>query len=148
MAKLFCMVLLLLTVPQASTQGAASTPEDQSRILTLELAWNHAVQEKDVKALEMLIAPEMVYIEFDDTLMNRAEYLASVASRSVQAEQILCESMVVHLYGPVALVSGVYRETGVKNGKPYLHRERFTDTWVLRAGNWLCVASQSTLIAR
>jgi len=148
MAKLFCVVLLLLTVPHAFTQGAASTQADESRILSLELAWNHAVQVKDTKALEMLIAPEMAYIEYDGTLMNRAEYLGSVASRSVQAEQILCESMVAHLYGPVALVSGVYRETGVKNGKPYLHRERFTDTWVLRAGNWLCVASQSTLIAR
>jgi ketosteroid isomerase-like protein len=148
MAKLFCVVLLWLMAPQAFTQGAAPTPADESRILTLELAWNHAVQEKDAKALEMLIAPEMVYIEYDGTLMNRAEYLASVTSRSVNAEQILCESMTVHLYGPVALVSGVYREAGVKNGKPYLHRERFTDTWVLRAGNWLCVASQSTLISR
>ncbi|MGP0020002.1 MAG: nuclear transport factor 2 family protein [Candidatus Sulfotelmatobacter sp.] len=148
MAKLFCVLLLLLTVPRAFTQGAAPTPADESRILTLELAWNHAVQEKDVKALQMLIAPEMVYIEYDGTLMNQVEYLASVTSRSVNAEQILCESMTAHVYGPVALVSGVYRETGVRNGKPYLHRERFTDTWVLKAGNWLCVSSQSTLIAR
>jgi len=96
----------------------------------------------------MLIAPEMVYIEIDGTLMDRTEYLASVASRSVHAEQISCESMKVHLYGPIAVVSGVYRESGAKDGKPYTHRERFTDTWVLRGGNWLCVASQSTLIAR
>ena len=28
----------------------------------------------------------------------------------------------------------------------YSHRKRFTDTRVLSSGNWLCVASQSTLI--
>ncbi|HME36880.1 MAG TPA: nuclear transport factor 2 family protein [Candidatus Sulfotelmatobacter sp.] len=148
MRTLFSVVLLLLTVPRAYTQATSPAQADESRILTLELAWNHAVQEKDTKALEMLIAPEMVYIEIDGTLMNRAEYLASVASRSVHAEQILYESMTVHLYSPIAIVSGVYRESGAKDGKPYTHRERFIDTWVLRGGNWLCVASQSTLIAR
>lgn len=33
--------------------------------------------------------------------------------------------MTVYRYSPVALVSGVCRETGVKSGKPYLHQERF-----------------------
>jgi ketosteroid isomerase-like protein len=147
MGKLFSVVLLLLMAPRADAQAGPAQAED-SRVLTLELAWNHAVQGKDVKALAMLIAPEMVYVEIDGTLMNRAEYLASVASRSVHAEQISCESMTVHVYGPVAIVSGIYRETGAQNGKPYSHRERFTDTWVLRGGNWLCIASQSTLIER
>jgi ketosteroid isomerase-like protein len=147
MKRMFPVVLLLLMIPGGYAQKA-SPGADESRILALELAWNQAVQAKDAKALEMLIAPEMVYVEIDGTLMNRAEYLGSVASRSVHAEQILCESMTVHLYGPIAIVSGVYRETGAKSGKPYSHRERFIDTWVLRGGNWFCVASQSTLIAR
>ncbi len=148
MRTLLSVVLLLLTAPRAYTQGTGPGQADESRILTLELAWNQAVQARDSKALEMLIAPEMVYVEIDGTLMNRAEYLARVTSRSVHAEQIQCESMTVHLYGPIAVVSGVYRESGAKDGKPYAHRERFTDTWVLKGGNWLCVASQSTLIPR
>jgi uncharacterized protein (TIGR02246 family) len=148
MKKLFSVLLLLLIVPRTHAQGAVPTQADESRILTLELAWNQAVQGKDAKALEILIAPEMVYVEYDGTLMNRSEYLASVAARSVHAEQILCEPMTVRVYGPIAVVNGVYRETGAKSGKPYSHRERFTDTWVRREGRWLCVASQSTLIAR
>ena len=148
MGRMFSVILLLWMIPGGNAQSAGPARADESRILALELAWNQAVQGKDAKALEMLIGPEMVYIEIDGTLMNRAEYLASVATRSEHAEQILCESMTVHLYGPIAIVSGVYRETGAKSGKPYTHRERFIDTWVLRGGNWLCVASQSTLIAR
>jgi hypothetical protein len=56
------------------------------------------------------------------------------------------ESMSVHLYRAVAVVNGVCRESGVKNGKPYSVRMRFTDTWVRRNESWICVASQSTLI--
>ena len=148
MGKLFCVFLLLLTGPLVNGQEAVPAQAAESRILSLELGWNHAVQDHDAKALAMLIAPEMAYVEYDGTRMNRDEYAASVASWSVHAEQILSEAMTVHVYGAVAVVNGVYRETGVKSGKPYSHRERFTDTWVRRGGSWLCVASQSTLIAR
>jgi len=50
------------------------------------------------------------------------------------------------VYGNSAVVTGVYREKGVKNGRPYQRRGRFTDTWVYQSGSWVCVASQSTLI--
>ena len=54
--------------------------------------------------------------------------------------------MTLRHYGSIAVVTGLYREKGLKNGKPYLHRERFTDTWVLRNKTWTCVASQSTQV--
>jgi hypothetical protein len=65
----------------------------------------------------------------------------------MQPERIVSESMNVHLYGAAAVVEGIYRETGEKNGKPYTLRERFSDTWILRNENWECVASHSTLIS-
>jgi hypothetical protein len=55
--------------------------------------------------------------------------------------------MNVNLYEGVAVVNGIYRESGEKNGKPYMLRERFTDTWLRREDKWICVASQSTLIS-
>lgn len=48
--------------------------------------------------------------------------------------------------GGSAVVTGIYREKGVCNGKPYVRRGRFTDTWVAQGGTWVCAASQSTLI--
>jgi hypothetical protein len=44
------------------------------------------------------------------------------------------------------VVIGIYREQGVRNGKAYVLRDRFVDTWVERSGSWICVASQSTLM--
>jgi hypothetical protein len=34
----------------------------------------------------------------------------------------------------------------VTKGKPYVHRERFVDTWVKISGTWQCLATTSTLI--
>jgi hypothetical protein len=43
-------------------------------------------------------------------------------------------------------VTGVFRVQGTENGKQYVRRERFTDTWIKMGDQWQCVASQTTLI--
>jgi ketosteroid isomerase-like protein len=146
MWKLFSVFLLPLAVLRFDAQSMEQPDAGQSRIMALENAWNQAVQQKDRAAVEMLLGPELIYVDYDGTLMDKAEYLASVQSQSLRPARIVSESMNVHIYGAAAVVNGVYREKGVKNGKPYLLRERFTDTWVRRSESWVCVASHSTLI--
>jgi len=140
-------VFLLLAAPQLRAQDSAQPDTERARILTLENAWNQAVQQKDTTALTMLLASDLIYVDYDGMLMNKAQYLASVRSPSLQPLHIVNESTSVHRYGTVMVVNGIYRESGVKNGKAYTLRERFTDTWVRRGDNWVCVASESTLIS-
>ena len=144
MWKPLSVFLLLLLAAQFDAQDTRPEAE-QARILTLENAWNQSVQQKDVPALRMLLAPDLIYVDYDGTLMNKVEYLASVQSLALHPVRIVNESMDIHFYGMVAVVTGVCRESGVKNGKPYVLLERFTDTWVRRGDNWVAVASQSTL---
>jgi ketosteroid isomerase-like protein len=147
MWKFFPVFLLLLVVSQANAQSSSQLNAEQARILTLENAWNQAVQQKDAGALKMLLGQDLIYVDYDGTLMSKAEYLVSMQSLSLHPTHIVNEGMTVHLYGNVAVVRGVCRETGVKNGKPYAIRMRFTDTWLHRSENWICVASHSTLIS-
>ena len=132
--------------------AATATPDDldaaQTRILALENAWNQAEEHKDVNALDSLLDPTLVYIDYDGSMMDKAQFMASIKQPSLHPEQIVNESMTAHVYGDSAVVTGVYREKGQKSGKPYLRRGRFTDTWVFHQGNWVCVASQSTLIMK
>lgn len=141
-------VVLLLSVPQLHAQDASQAGSEQARILTLENAWNQAVQLKDGPALKMLLGAELVYIDYDGKLMDKDEYLASVLAPSLRPVRIVSDSMSVRLYGATALVNGVYRENGIREGKPYSLRERFTDLWVHRSGSWVCVASHSTLVTQ
>jgi ketosteroid isomerase-like protein len=143
MRRLFPLLLLLLATP---LHAQSTVPEtDKRRILSLENAWDQAAHQKDIPALKMLLGPDLVYVDFDGKLMDKAEYLASVQSQTLQPERIVSESVNVHLYGAVAVVNGLYRENGSKNGKLYMLRERFTDTWVRQNDSWICVASHSTL---
>jgi ketosteroid isomerase-like protein len=148
MHKLLPVLVLLLAVPDFHAQDTGQAGADQVRILALENAWNQAVQQKDEAGLKLLLGPDLVYVDYDGTIMDKTAYLASVRSQTLHAARIVSESMKVSIYGGVAIVNGVYRENGLKNGKPYSLRERFTDTWVLQHQTWVCVASQSTLLAR
>jgi hypothetical protein len=142
---LVCSALLLIS-PGTNAQSLVQLNPEQSRIVSLENAWNEAVQQKNGAALTMLLGPELVYIDYDGKLMDQAEYLASVLSPTVHPARVVSESMHVHLYGAAVVVEGVYRENGAKNGKAYMLRERFMDTWVRRGESWVCVASVSTLL--
>lgn len=148
MHKLLSVLVLLLAISDFHAQDTPQTVADQARILALENAWNQAVQQKDEAGLKLLLGPDLVYVDYDGTIMDKTAYLTSVRSQTLHAARIVSESMKVSIYGSVAIVNGVYRENGLKNGKPYSLRERFTDTWVLQHHTWVCVASQSTLLVR
>jgi hypothetical protein len=94
----------------------------------------------------MLLAPDLVYVAYDGTLKGRSEYIATLLSPTLHPTKIFSDSMNVRLYAGVVVVSGIYTETGVKSGKSYSVRTRFTDTWIRRGEIWVCVASQATLV--
>jgi ketosteroid isomerase-like protein len=146
MSILISVILLLWVVPQPAAQAPAQPDAEQSKILALENAWNQAEEHKDTKALESLLDASLVYVDYDGSMMNKTQFIASVKAPALHPEQIVNESMTAHVYGDSAVVTGVYREKGVSNGKAYLRRGRFTDTWVYQRGAWVCVASQSTLM--
>ena len=140
------LVALGLGAALAAAQQKAAEEADVKLILALESAWNRAEQTKQAVALEQLLHSDMTYIDYDGTLMNKTEYLASITAPELHPAQITNESVAAHVYGDSAVVIGTYREQGVNKGKSYSRRGRFTDTWVKQSGTWQCVASQSTLI--
>jgi len=120
---------------------------DKARVLSLENAWNEAETHNDAKALDGLLAATFVYTDADGNLQTKAEFLAAIRAGDYHPGQIVNESMKAEPYPNVMIVTGTYREQGRENGKAYLRRGRFTDTWIKQGGQWLCVASQETLIA-
>jgi ketosteroid isomerase-like protein len=118
---------------------------DTMRVLSLENAWNEAETHGDVKAIAALLAPTFVYTDTDGVFSDRSQYLAGIPD--VISSVIVNEGMKAKSYGDTIVVTGAFREEGTDNGKHYLRRGRFTDTWINQNSEWLCVASQETLIA-
>jgi ketosteroid isomerase-like protein len=125
---------------------AQSASDEGGRVLGLETAWNHAIEAKDTKALDQLLASTFVAVEIDGSVSSKSEFLASIKAPDYQPSQAVNEQINVQVYGNSAVVVGIFRIKGVEKGKPYLHRERFIDTWIKHDQSWQCVASSATLI--
>lgn len=130
------------------SQEKVSVPSsgEEIQVKQLERAWNEAEARHDMAAVTNIVGENLSYIDFDGSIKNKAEYLKDVLDTPYQADHLYDEGLTVTVYGNAAVAVGVYRETGTSKGKKYVHRVRFTDTWIKQGGVWRCVASQSTLI--
>jgi ketosteroid isomerase-like protein len=120
----------------------------ESKIIALEKAWNQAYKSADHRALDRILDDQIVLINDDGTVQTKAEFLASVRKSNSQEQQVVPESMSVHVFGNTAISTGVFRAKGVEAGKPYVRRERFVDTWIYRNGTWVSVATNATPVLR
>jgi ketosteroid isomerase-like protein len=146
---LLCGFALLLAVSSfVPAQDETDMAARRSRVMAFESAWGLAEKTKDTKALDALLDSSLSYTDYDGTLKTKSDFLAGVKAAGHTPEEESAESMSAQVYGDTAVVVGVYRVKGIDKGKPYLRRGRFTDTWINRKGNWVCVASQFTLISR
>src|SRR6202790_4783557 len=136
---------LLIASVALSVRGQSGANDEAGRIQALELAWNHALEGKDSKALDMLLGSKMVSGSIDGSVSNKSEFLASIKAPNYQTSQAVIEQSKVEMYGDAAVVVGVFRVKGMEKGKPYVHRERFGDTWIKTKGPGRCVATTATL---
>jgi ketosteroid isomerase-like protein len=140
-------VSVLLLGAALAVAWQQSISDDGGWVLGLEKAWNRALEEKNAKALDMVLADTFVSVDTDGSVSSKREFLASIESPEYQPSQAVTEESNVKVYGNAAVVVGIFRVKGKEKGKPYVHRERFVDTWIKSNGKWQCVATTSTLIA-
>ena len=142
---LVAVAILLLGVALAVAQQK-NIDDEGGRVLAFENAWNHALEAKDAKALDMILANTFVSIDIDGSVSSKGEFLASIKAPDYQPSQAVTEQSNVQVYGNAAVVVGTFRVKGTEKGKPYVQRERFVDTWIKLNGTWQCVATTGTLI--
>ncbi len=143
------VVLILCAIP-VRLMSAQQDAGAQTMIVALEKAWNQAYKLGDAKSLDSLLDDAIVLINDDGSVQTKSEFLASLkASSTSQDQQVVPESMTVHMHGNnVAVATGVFQAKGAENGRHYIRRERFVDTWIYKNGKWVCVASDATAIAK
>ena len=146
MRKTFVAAAILLLSAALALAQQKSANDEGGAILALENAWNRALESKDANGLEMLLANTFVSVDIDGSVASKSEFLASIKAPEYQPSQAVTEQSNVQVYGNVAVVVGILRVKGKEKGKPYVHRERFVDTWIKVNSAWQCVATTSTLI--
>ena len=141
--------VLFIALTLASRPAAAQTSQSDegAHVLALDNSWNRALETNDTKALDLLLADTFVSIDYDGSMQNKREFLASLKVPGYQGpSQSVTEQSKVEVYGDSAVVHGIFRTKSVEKGKSVTRRERFLDTWVNLNHTWKCVASVTVLI--
>ena len=144
----FLPIVFLLLPYLALPQSSAQTEGNESQIIAFENLWNQIQIAHDANAMEQMLDPDFVLTDYDGSVQDRAQFLASIRDKSNQLTVEVSQDMKLHRHGDTVIVIGATREKGTLKGKPYEHHGRFTDTWIKRDYRWLCVASQLALVPK
>jgi len=140
--------LLLVLSGLAIAPSISSAQGDETKIIALENLWNQMQLNHDADAMGKLLDDDFVFTDYDGTIMSKPQFLESIRDKSYQLSVEASDNMKLHRHGDTVVVIGATHEKGTFKGKPYQHQGRFTDTWMKKNGQWLCIASHLGVISK
>ena len=138
-----CAALLAATPAPAAAQPVKS---DQDVLIELEKSWNEAFYRKDVKFIESILADEFMTTYEDGSRADKKKELALTAAFDQQVVEAVQDDFTVKIFGDSAVVWFTLHLVGIKQGQKSELTMSYTDVWILRSGNWLCVSAHSTRV--
>ena len=132
------------TTTTAAKPAAAAPSGKKMSVRDMEEKWEGSVPSHDFSTVQGFVAADFVGISSQGKFTDRASMLAEFKKDKDTYKSAKNEKLNVKNFGPnVTVVTGRAREKGTgKDGKPFDRTFLFTDTWMLRGGQWQCVASQ------
>ena len=146
---LLVAALLLVELGKATAPARAGEKDDVEALLQLENDMAQAWVQRDAQTLVRILADDYTLGGTGDSLIKKEEYVAGLDNPEFRTTSAIVDELRVRVYDNAAVVTGrtVYRGWS-KNGGKYVHRFRFTDTFIRRDGAWKCVATHASGLAR
>lgn len=126
----------------AQVSAAASTPEDSVR--AVEMSRAQALLHADTAALSRLVADEFIEISRLGQIRTKADNIRDIGSGDLRLLSVRYDSLVVRIYGDVAVLRGIADNTGTFRGFPFSGKIRYLRIFARRDGRWQAVAMQQT----
>jgi ketosteroid isomerase-like protein len=153
---LFLCGICLPCLAPAQTAKDSPTPKvprnagwaaSEKAVTKIEQEWFKAQMAHDWDKLRQLLGDDFQLIESDGRLGDRDSMIAGYKEEASSIATISMTVMVSHaVSNDTVVATGLEDITLRQRDGSVSHRyERFTDVWVLRNDQWLCVAEQITL---
>jgi ketosteroid isomerase-like protein len=137
---------LVIVGGAASAASAQAVKSDQQTLMDLERQWDAAFRNGNVKFIDSILEPDFIATYDNGVRADKAKELALAASFNQQIDASAMDDFTIKIYGNTAVVWLTLHLLGPMQGKPVELTYRYLDVWVLRDGNWRCIASQSTRV--
>ena len=141
-------LILGLLAGVVATTGSAQVAHRavEQELIKAERELADAFIKRDIAGLERILAEEFIDSNPDGIAQDKASAIAETKSGTVLS--VTFSDLKVRMYGDVGIVTGLYTQKAILNGKDATGTNRFTDVFVKRAGRWQLVSTQSTRVAK
>ncbi len=131
------------TTAKPAAPTAASSGKKMG-VREMEDKWEASIPSHDFTTVQGFVASDFVGVSSQGKFVDKSSMLAEYKKDKDTYKSAKNEKLNVKSFGPnVTVVTGRAREMGTgKDGKAFDRTFLFTDTWILRNGQWQCVASQ------
>jgi ketosteroid isomerase-like protein len=136
--------LVWLSLALALFSGHAAAADSAVQAVTAaENQWLKSQQTNDVSLLAPLLADAVVETTEEGKVHSGKQEVLAAAKDDIWSSAEYTD-LKVSVIGQTAIATGIFAGKGKSGGKPVDARVRFTDTWVLMNGKWLCVATHDS----
>ena len=124
-----------------------SVEENRAELARLEEAWMQAVEDRDMEALDRLVAPEFRFmaIHLYPEPMTRAQWM-DAAREGYTIVSFAFESMDIDVSGDTGVVHSRYSQVAGYQHVSLSNVFRLTDVWTRTDGQWRVVARHSSIL--
>jgi len=134
---------LLIVALTYSLAASAQSRNDDDAVKDAYRAYVQAWKTKDLAALEKLISPDYMAVNFEGKLSTRENELATAKSDN-EWDAMAVDEIHTRIWGDTAVASGFISAQGKRpDGSSFSARVRFLAMLVKQDGRWRLVATQS-----
>ena len=137
------LAIVAIGTGAAALAGAADSAEQA--VTAAENQWLKSQQTNNVDLLAPLLADKVVETT-EEGKVHAGKQAVLAAAKSDTWSSADYTDVKVTVFGNTAVATGTFTGKGTAAGKPVDARVRFTDTWVLTNGKWLCVATHDSTL--
>jgi ketosteroid isomerase-like protein len=120
----------------------------REELVALEKTWAQAFLRNDAEAIGRHVAQDWTIITPEGNVLDGSTFLGLIKSGDLTHEVMDFADTSVRVYGDTAVVTAQATSKGRFQGHPFSESERSTDIFVKQGGQWKCVLTQLTRIAR
>ena len=151
---LWCLCLPCIAAPQTAKESPATKPPrnagwatSEKSVTKLEQEWFKIQLAHDWDKMRQLLGDDFQLIESDGRLGDRDSMIAGYKEEAPSVATISMTLLVSHAVSNDTVVATGLDDISLRQRDGSIsHRyERFTDVWILRNNQWVCVAEQITL---
>lgn len=116
----------------------------EEELVRVEKELTDAIAKNDLEGIQRFVTDDWIIIGADGGIIESKRFFEVIRSGTLTHEMMESDEMRVRLYGDTAIVTALTRSRGKFMGQEFSTRERATDVFVKRDGQWRCVLTQLT----